>query len=144
MSIAEKDGLRLAAVTLNAPDDWRDHISLFEYGFSSRERVTLYEKGEFSYDFPLSGGIDDTVRITNTRPIVLTRKTGDTSSPRIKVTSTSRFATAPLLRGKKIATLWVEYDGETHSSPLVAERDIPAKEPKKMGFWAWLSSLFKR
>ena len=34
VSAAERDGIILVAVTLNASDDWNDHISLFEYGFS--------------------------------------------------------------------------------------------------------------
>ena len=34
VSAAERDGITLVAVTLNAPDDWNDHISMFEYGFS--------------------------------------------------------------------------------------------------------------
>ena len=34
VSAAEKDGVTLVAVTLRAPDDWNDHIALFEYGFS--------------------------------------------------------------------------------------------------------------
>ena len=31
-SAIEKDGVTLVAVTLNAPDDWRDHKTLYEYG----------------------------------------------------------------------------------------------------------------
>lgn len=31
---AERDGVRLITVTINAPDDWKDHIALFDYGFS--------------------------------------------------------------------------------------------------------------
>ena len=34
VSSAEKNGRELIAVTLNAPDDWRDHTALFDYGFS--------------------------------------------------------------------------------------------------------------
>lgn len=34
VSAAEKDGVILAAVTLNAPDDWNDHIRMLDYGFS--------------------------------------------------------------------------------------------------------------
>ncbi len=31
---AEREGVRLISVTLSAPNDWNDHISLFHYGFS--------------------------------------------------------------------------------------------------------------
>lgn len=41
VSAAERDGIILVAVTLKAPDDWNDHISLFEYGFSKCKGVEL-------------------------------------------------------------------------------------------------------
>ena len=41
VSAAERNGVTLVAVTLNAPDDWNDHISMFEYGFSKCEGVEL-------------------------------------------------------------------------------------------------------
>ncbi|WP_044747967.1 D-alanyl-D-alanine carboxypeptidase family protein [Bacillus alveayuensis] len=34
VTTASKEGLDLIAVTLNAPDDWNDHITMFEYGFN--------------------------------------------------------------------------------------------------------------
>lgn len=41
VSAAERDGIVLVAVTLNAPDDWNDHVSMFEYGFSQCEAVSM-------------------------------------------------------------------------------------------------------
>lgn len=46
VSSATKDGHRLVAVTLNASDDWNDHIHMFEYGFNEFTKVTLAEKEE--------------------------------------------------------------------------------------------------
>lgn len=40
VSTAEKDNIRLIAVTLNAPDDWRDHITMFEWGFDHNDTPT--------------------------------------------------------------------------------------------------------
>lgn len=34
VTTASKSGLDLIAVTLNAPDDWNDHIAMYEYGFT--------------------------------------------------------------------------------------------------------------
>ncbi len=34
VSAARRDGVTLVAVTLNDPDDWRDHAALLDYGFS--------------------------------------------------------------------------------------------------------------
>ncbi|MBE6537348.1 MAG: D-alanyl-D-alanine carboxypeptidase [Ruminococcaceae bacterium] len=42
---AERDGQRFISVTINAPDDWNDHISLFNYGFEkTRNNFRIYRK----------------------------------------------------------------------------------------------------
>lgn len=41
---AEKDGVRLIAVTLNNPDDWQEHKKLFEYGFDRVKSTPIIEK----------------------------------------------------------------------------------------------------
>ncbi|MFB4475817.1 D-alanyl-D-alanine carboxypeptidase family protein, partial [Oceanobacillus caeni] len=45
VSTASKDGMDLIAVTLNAPDDWKDHMSLYEWGFENFDMKTLTDKG---------------------------------------------------------------------------------------------------
>ena len=46
VSSAEKNGQRLIAVTLNAPDDWNDHKYLLNYGFENFHAETVVKKGE--------------------------------------------------------------------------------------------------
>lgn len=46
VSSSNKDGHRLIAVTLNAPNDWQDHIALYEYGYSRYRQATLAQAGE--------------------------------------------------------------------------------------------------
>ena len=41
VSAAERDGTVLVNVTLNDPNDWRDHAAMLDYGFSKYERVPL-------------------------------------------------------------------------------------------------------
>ena len=45
VSAAERDGVRLIAVTLNAPDDWNDHIALMDYGFTQLESFPVDDSG---------------------------------------------------------------------------------------------------
>ncbi|RWZ60893.1 D-alanyl-D-alanine carboxypeptidase [Halobacillus fulvus] len=45
VSSAERDGMELIAVTLNAPDDWNDHQRMYEWGFDNFETVELQKKG---------------------------------------------------------------------------------------------------
>ncbi|PFA63869.1 D-alanyl-D-alanine carboxypeptidase [Bacillus sp. AFS015802] len=46
VSTASKDGENLIAVTLNGPDDWNDHIGMFEYGFKQFDYKIALEKGK--------------------------------------------------------------------------------------------------
>ncbi len=41
VSAAEKEGKRIIAVTLNAPDDWRDHRALLDFGLSAVKSVAV-------------------------------------------------------------------------------------------------------
>ncbi len=44
VSAAKRDDMRLIAVTLNAPDDWNDHIRMLNYGFENYELMTFFKK----------------------------------------------------------------------------------------------------
>lgn len=47
VSSAEKDGISLIAVTLNAPDDWNDHINMYEDAFSKLKLYKITEKNSY-------------------------------------------------------------------------------------------------
>lgn len=55
---AEKGGVNLVAVTLDAPDDWADHKALYEYGFSLYTEVELDER-DTEFKVRLSGSTQD-------------------------------------------------------------------------------------
>lgn len=76
VSAAERDGVSVIAVTLNAPDDWQDHTNLHELGFSSYETVTLAEPGEFQIEVPCPGASDGTVTLVNREPLSRCLKNG--------------------------------------------------------------------
>ncbi len=62
VSCAERDGVKLIAVTLNAPDDWNDHTKMLDYGF---EKVNMCD---FTYDasqlvLPVIGADKETVGV---------------------------------------------------------------------------------
>ena len=45
VSAAEREGITLVAVTLNAPDDWNDHKKMLDYGFEKAENKRVIQKG---------------------------------------------------------------------------------------------------
>ena len=65
VSAAERDGLTLIAVTIDAPDDWRDHKSLLDYAYSLFEMRRVVSEKEFTYDLPVLDGTAQTVTVSN-------------------------------------------------------------------------------
>lgn len=63
VSAAEKDGVTLICVTLNAPNDWNDHIKLYDYGFSVTESETIdYDYSRLSVQ--VAGGNKSEIAVT--------------------------------------------------------------------------------
>ncbi|UOE61564.1 D-alanyl-D-alanine carboxypeptidase [Priestia filamentosa] len=46
VSSAQKDGLDLIAVTINAPSDWDDHIYMYNMGFDNYKATKVVQEGE--------------------------------------------------------------------------------------------------
>ncbi|WNF21568.1 D-alanyl-D-alanine carboxypeptidase family protein [Mesobacillus jeotgali] len=79
VSTAQKDDFGLIAVTLNAPDDWNDHIQMFEAAFSEYDVAEILSKGkvkgikdshyknkvylDHSFVYPLTSEEEDQVRV---------------------------------------------------------------------------------
>ncbi|MBQ8309808.1 MAG: D-alanyl-D-alanine carboxypeptidase, partial [Clostridia bacterium] len=66
VSAAERDGVTLIAVTINAPNDWDDHTRMLDYGFTQFSSHTLCKENELLYPLPVVGGTDDCVMLGNT------------------------------------------------------------------------------
>ena len=129
VSAAERNGLTLICVTLNAPDDWRDHTEMLDYGYENYRRVTVADTGEYSCSLPVVGGERDTLTLKNAEPIVMTLPKNN-ESVEYTVTSSYRFAYAPTVADKTYAYLTVSYQGQTATAPLVACDDVRAKKDK--------------
>ena len=66
VTCAERGGQRLIAVTLTAPDDWNDHMALYDYGFSAYPIQELCVEGQLVRTLPVSGSL---VRFVGVAPI---------------------------------------------------------------------------
>lgn len=56
VSAAARDGRRLICVTLHAPDDWNDHIRLYEEQFGQLVEHCAAQAGAYAVSIPLAGG----------------------------------------------------------------------------------------
>jgi len=133
VSAAERDGLTFIAVTLGAPDDWRDHSAMLDYGFSLYEARALCDIGSFSYIMPISGGDVDHIMLENAQKItvILPRDTGDIEC----VVELPRFCLAPTKAGEEIGKLVYYLDGERIAESAIIAK-TSADSSKAKGFWA--------
>ena len=58
VSSAERAGQRLIVVTLNDPNDWKDHAALYDYGFATYPRHMLAHAGKQVRTIPVAGSLN--------------------------------------------------------------------------------------
>ena len=140
VSAAERDGLFLICVTLNAPDDWKDHQTLLDYGFSLYESRILCLDGEYRHIMPIVGGDQDYVVLTNngdTR-VTLPRGANDLQCS----LELSNFEYAPIKQGDICGNLIYTLDGkEVARIPLYAQYSVDRATYKK-NLWTFFTSVF--
>ena len=129
VSCAERDGVKLLCVTLNAPDDWRDHTSLFDYGFSLYTTYSLCEAGELEFTLPIVGGEQDCVELTNTIGAQVTLPRELTPECIIEL---PRFVYAEVTEGQILGYAVYVLDGrEIARVPIAAKYKVSRKIYKK-------------
>lgn len=105
VSAAEKDGVKLIAVTLNASDDWNDHIKMFETGFACAKRVKL-DNFTDSFSVALAGGTADGVNCRLSEAPEFTAVNGSLPDIHEKIYLPD-FVYAPVEEGDEVG--YVEY-----------------------------------
>ncbi len=129
-SAAERDGVRLVAVTLNDGNDWADHQSLYDYGFSLVESVQLSTKYQ-NTEVPVVGAECDSVQVRPYSQAKATVMSSNINKIEEKV-YLPHFLYAPVKKGGTVGKVEYILNGKVISSVnLVAESDIPIKVIQK-------------
>ncbi len=146
VSAAEREGVTLIAVTLGAPDDWRDHAAMLDYGFEAYESLTLCEPGFYNSPLPLVGGAQVYVMAENRDAlrVTLARNHGRV----ICEVERRRFDFAPVAADAMVGRLCfyeVAPDGTRiflGEVPLYAAYSVEAVEPR-LTLWERIVALFE-
>lgn len=136
VSAAERDGALLIAVTLNDPDDWRDHTVLLDYGFSQVEPYLL-AGGDVSLTVPVVGSEIQYVSLKGQNGGEVFLPNGKGSQVE-RVVYVPHFLYAPLSRGDMVGEIrWYLQGALLGSAPIAAGEAIPSQE-RETGLWAGL------
>lgn len=119
VSCAQREGVTLVAVTLNAPNDWQDHRKMLDYGFSVMESSDgVYNTDGLS--IPVVGGVSSSVSLNCEK----VRLIGETDGIKTVFLS-QQFLYAPVESGQVVGQVqWLRGDAVIASSPVTANEDI--------------------
>lgn len=140
VSAAERNGVRLICVTLKAPDDWNDHIKMFDYGFSMVKPVLLTDNPK---SISIVGGEKDTLSLSGGSE-KLTLFT-DECNKLVSKTMLPKFVYAPVTAGDEIGEIIYYIDNtQIYSEKIYAAEDIvPPEIPEKKGIFDRISELLE-
>ena len=133
VSAAERDGLRLIAVTLDDGNDWHDHTLMLEAGFEAYERVSLCEYTNIALpEITVTEGEQSSVRTQFAEDVYITLpKSGARIECKIECVPT---LSAPISRGTEAGEIIFLSNGKEIARTRLATAYSAAKKKEK-GFW---------
>ena len=132
VSAAERDGVKLIAVTLACPDDWHEHEQMLDLGFSLLERVTIFGKADFAPTLDVADGMANSITLGIERNITVIKKKSD-DAPKI-VIDIPKSVAAPISRGDAVGRIQLIYpDGTIEFFDVIAVENV--KKAKKKGLF---------
>lgn len=122
VTAARRNGVTLVAVTLNDPDDWRDHAALLDYGFE-QVRTAPADLDFSTISVPVSGGVAENVAVYSPQEIFLPVEQGTERFVFIE-----KFLYAPVQKDDIIGeAVYVQNGSIVARAVLCAASDVQAR-----------------
>ncbi len=130
VSYAEKDGVKLIAITLNAPDDWNDHINLYQQYFNIYKSYNIINSNDYICSVNIENAEINTLDLYNCKAINLTLS--DEEYQNIKINyNYPKSIKAPVYIDQVIGNIEVILNGKIiASSPIISKCGITEKQTK--------------
>lgn len=122
VSYSEKNGVKLIAITLNAPDDWNDHISLYETYFNLYNSYNIVNINDYVCSTNVTNSDSTTLKLYSCKAINLTLSEDEYKKIKIEY-SYPNSVKAPIYIGQTIGKLNVKLNNE-----IIASSDLVAKQ----------------
>lgn len=133
VSSAVRQGRRLIAVTINAPDDWNDHKTLLEQGFSEYQPQTLVTEGQVMATVEVAGGEVGYVQVLAAEDFVYSLR--ESESWHLELPDPG-FIYAPVVQGKDAGYAHIFVEGKTVGKiPLIYADTVEIKEIPVQPWW---------
>ena len=139
VSAAERNGVGLICVTLNAPNDWNDHTSLYDEAFETLAQIPLDQD---TYVVKVTGGTTSWVNLEPANVPEATLSQGELSRVE-KTVIVEPFVYAPVSRADVLGEVIYTLDSvEIARVELIAQTDVKRYTTKKTTFEKIWDTLF--
>ena len=133
VSSAVRDGRRLVCVTINAPDDWNDHRTLLEDGFSRYRQQTLVHAGDKLGTVEVLGGVTGHVHVLADDDFEYPLAEGEHVTIQLPPVL---FAYAPVAWGQRAGWAHILVDGNAVGKvPLLYGETVEKKPEPEPSIW---------
>ena len=133
VSCCERDGVRMVAVTLNAPDDWNDHRQLMHRAFEMTEPILLTGDG-LNVQLPVVGGAAESAVLTAAGAVRAVIPSGRSDAVEMRI-ETEPFLYAPVMPGRTAGCVsyWLD-DRCVGEISLLTASEIPYMRRTRTGW----------
>jgi D-alanyl-D-alanine carboxypeptidase (penicillin-binding protein 5/6) len=138
VGIAERDGMELIAVVLQASGDqlWDDTVTLLDYGFNTFSLMVPVKEGEIMGSVPLRFG--EPVFLQAIKSYEVIRPTAEAENVSVELRVMDKIS-APVAKGEVLGEALITVDGNALGSvPLVAADDVQRAVLATGRFWIGL------
>lgn len=143
VSCAEKNGVRLICVTLNAPNDWDDHTNLYNFGFENTVSKKFCDVG-FKISVPLKNSSEGNLECECGSEFSAVFKKGD----ELKITRQVEIPDVlepPIERGQILGKVVYYLDGKiVGKNDILSSREVKKIKVKKYGFFYGIADFFRK
>ena len=133
VSSAIRQGRRLVAVTMNAPDDWQDHISMINDGFTRYSLREIVLKDDVLGFVEVAEG--EMLQVELLAAEDFSYALADNEAVEIKIQGVG-FVYAPVVAGEHAGYAYVCVDGNVVGRiPLIFGSTVEMQQEEKVPFW---------
>ena len=134
VSSATRQGRRLIAVTMNDPNDWNDHISLLENGFTRFTTCDIVTAGACVGEVEVAGGDTDSVQLIADSDFTCALACDEKVEILLPKPG---FVYAPIVEGENAGFADICIDGKSVGKvPLSYGNSIEKVKEEKRSFWS--------
>ncbi len=133
VSSALRQGRRLICVTINDGNDWQDHQTLLEDGFSGYTLCSIVREGDYMGSMSVLGGQSEQVQLLAAGDFSFPLADGE--SPQIQLSGPG-FAYAPVVQGEDAGHAYICLNGKAVGKvPVVYGQTVELEKPQKQNLW---------